>query len=544
MAVFRLWVTNLWCLAYLQLQHTRSADVADVLLEIDSADPPPKEWQPEISVPVTYSEVLQPLVNVSIGGQWLQLVYDSSSAYAVVFMKEYDACLPKNLSSCFSYKEAEKKGHLHVCADNNDPKESCDLHQKDKFLCNKYLPNVSNATCHSDALVIDGLEYYQRGVEALDEVMLEVEVTKEVASIFSWQYVPVRLLQNFTPNHKGSTVSLELFRGADGILGASGPTLSCRNTTFWNLLVQKFNVTSFFLDFHPPAASIFNASLPSRIVFNEVDPTVPELLWSQPKQTGDVINDAMYEMLMYKPKVCGVDLLYNASSNWLTLLDTSGPCLAFPPFLFDRVMTHIPVECPFKRGEKSQGRLCSPQGPSEGRVKLPSLSFQLEDSREPMPRSIDLALERLVFRNSSGHALLCVARLDTNDESTPVNMMYSHIAFGSMVASALNIVVDMQNSTMGLSSKGDPKSESSEAGCAKPPTCIGMESFFPPLNICEDPPCHNYLFMTVDQETKTCRWRAPIPMFFGVLLAALVILDLASHRLYKQAIQRARDYNQ
>ena len=27
----------------------------------------------------------------------------------------------------------------------------------------RYLANVSNATCHSDALVIDGLEYYQRG---------------------------------------------------------------------------------------------------------------------------------------------------------------------------------------------------------------------------------------------------------------------------------------------------------------------------------------------------------------------------------------------
>ena len=46
----------------------------------------------------------------------------------------YDACMPKSLSPCYSYKEshkatqiyrpqeAEKRGSLHVCADNNDPK--------------------------------------------------------------------------------------------------------------------------------------------------------------------------------------------------------------------------------------------------------------------------------------------------------------------------------------------------------------------------------------------------------------------------------------
>jgi len=355
------------------------------------------------------------------------------------------------------------------------------------------------------------------------------------------------LLQNFTPNYKGSNVSLDLFKGADGILGGSGPTLSCRNTTLWNMLLQKLNVTSFFLDFHPPSASIFNDSQPSRIVFNEVDPsTEKQMLWSQPKQIGDVINDAMHELLIYKPKVCGVDLLYNASSNWLTILDTSGPCLSLPPFLFDRLRTHIPMECPFNVREMSRGRLCSPAKVDGQRVKLPSLSFQLEDSREPMPGSVELALERLVFRNSSGHELLCVARQDTNEDTTPANMMYSyaHIAFGSMVASALNIAVDLQNGTMGFSAKGDPKGESSEAGCARAPTCVGMQSFFPPMNVCEDPPCHNYLFMTVDQETKTCRWRSPMPMFFGLLLATLVLCDLLSHRLYKQAIERARDYNQ
>ena len=35
----------------------------------------------------------------------------------------------------------------------------------------------------------------------------------------------------------------------------------------------------------------------------QVDPAAREhLLWSQPKQTGDMINDAMHELLIYRPK--------------------------------------------------------------------------------------------------------------------------------------------------------------------------------------------------------------------------------------------------
>ena len=33
-----------------------------------------------------------------------------------------------------------------------------------------------------------------------------------------------------------------------------------------------------------------------------MDPKAAKMLWSQPKQTGDLINDAMHEMLIYKPK--------------------------------------------------------------------------------------------------------------------------------------------------------------------------------------------------------------------------------------------------
>jgi len=45
-----------------------------------------------------------------------------------------------------------------------------------------------------------------------------------------------------------------------------------------------------------------------------------DLLWSQPKQTGDVVNDGTHEFLLYHFSVCGVDLLYDTSSNWPILV--------------------------------------------------------------------------------------------------------------------------------------------------------------------------------------------------------------------------------
>ena len=48
--------------------------------------------------------------------------------------------------------------------------------------------------------------------------------------------------------------------------------------------------------------SLFLSSQARCLDVFQVDPTAAKMLWSQPKQTGDLINDAMHEMLIYKPK--------------------------------------------------------------------------------------------------------------------------------------------------------------------------------------------------------------------------------------------------
>merc|ERR1712194_662446 len=169
-----------------------------------------------------------------------------------------------------------------------------------------------------------------------------------------------------------------------GILGASGPTLSCRNTTLWNELRKDVFTLTISLDFaQPPNATWQNtAAGPSQISFNHISPLYANrMLWSQPKQTGDIFDDGMYEFLLFDLQTCGVDMLYNTSSNWLAVVDTSGPCLMLPPFLFDRLMTRLPVTCGFESGDASHGRLCAPE--RESSQKLPSLSFALDDRSIP-----------------------------------------------------------------------------------------------------------------------------------------------------------------
>jgi len=500
---------------------------------------------------VTYNAAMQPLVRVSVGEQWLDLVFDASSGDTLVFVSEDSACRPQGYRPCYSFKEAQAKKTVHICAANNA--FPCDVVGR-QYTCDKFLPDLHNATAHGDKLVIDGLSYDQKGVEALDAVELELEGSPPWT--VGWPRLPVRLLvKPLSVSEPHGEVTLRLFEGAGGLLGASGPTLSCRGENLWGKLLARWNATLFALDFQPPPQAhralafnaLANASNESRLTLGQVDPRYEkDIVWSQPKQTGDQINDAMSEFLIYHPTVCGVDLLYNTSSNWLTVLDTSGPCLLLPPFLFDRLRAHVPMTCPFAEGNQSLGRLCSPRredaGP-QGGLLLPALRFQLEDNRDlppgvPPPRVLELPLERLVFQNASGHEFLCISRDD--DARAGADMLFAHVSFGSLAASAMYTAVDLQTNRMGLASKGNASTESTDRFCSAPVTCKSpMQTYYPPLNVCEDPVCSKYLFMTLDGETKTCIWYRSVPALFGVLLAALVMLDFLGHRLYAQATEKA-----
>jgi len=389
-------------------------------------------------------------------------------------------------------------------------------------------------------LIIDGIEYDQKAVEARDQVSMTLQ-GQAGNSTLDWPDMPIRLvLTAMRVPVPPPWLSLPLFLEVGGILGASGPTLSCRTKTVWSSLLERAGAKRFAFDLDPPPNATIQGSGGSRIVLSDFESKYEaDLIWSQPKQTGDLTNDGMHEFLMYHLSACGVDLLYNTSSAWLTVIDTSGPCLTLPGFLFDRLRSHVPMDCPFPQGGKAWGRFCSPR--RGGAETLPALSFQLEDVSDTPAPKLHLPLERLVYRNGSGHELLCLARDDGDSRRAPADMMYWHIAFGSLAMSSFYAVVDLERHTIGLAPKGNVPKESSDATCASPPTCRGMQEFYPPLNLCEDPDCSQYMFMSLDEGTKVCRWMSTVPAGFGVILVGLAILDLLSHRLYKQTVERASE---
>lgn len=535
---------------------------------------------------------LQPLADVTVGGQRLQLVFDLSSPNLVVFVAEAGACVPAGWQPCYSWQAADAQQTLKVCSENQDD-ETCGIYgaeeevngpQQKMYECaSSFLacgdgaeqvgPPVAGrlpsclSSSHAETLVIDGLKYNSSSVEALEKVSVtllggEASPHRLIQNELSWEVVPTALVvAPFRAERAPGSAepSLELFARVGGILGASGPSLSCRNETLWNTLLSQLNVTHFSLNFRPPPQSRFAESegTEGSVDFNYIDPAFKDaIIWSQPKQTGDLFNNGMHEFLLYHPEVCGVDLLYNASSNWLVVLDTSGPCLTLPRFLFDHLATWIPITCPFDINDpnsNSEGRLCSPdrsrgdgrEGTGSALPTLPALSFALEDLQDPLPPRITIPLERLVFREN-GTEYLCVARADpgAGESVYAADMMSSFISFGSLAVAATYATIDLESYRVGFAGRGSPE-ESSNAYCAANVTCASpMQTYFPPKNLCEDPHCQEYMFMTLDPNTKACVWAGAVPFGFCALLITLALLDLASHRLYKQAIDRASEYCQ
>lgn len=532
---------------------------------------------------ISYNRAMQPLVEVIIGGQPLDLVFDASSGNTFVFVKEQGAC--DSAARCYSYNVAARAGTgaVRICMENQDT--TCENGRGNGYLCRTEMrpsPRLEDEVAHADSLVIDGLQYNLKGIEAKDVVEVKLyRITSDghkrtyQIGLVPWQQLrepspdalPIRLLMSkfevprFNVPGASWTSPLRLFEGTSGLLGASGVSLSCRRTSIWQALVESRQVTAFGLDLHPPESARFAYAAAggrgglSRVILNPA--LHNSTVWSEPKQTNDFRFEGMNQFMLYHPTVCGADLLYGRSSNWLAIIDTSGPCLSLPPFFFDSLMTHIPVRCPFAIGERSLGRLCVPDrtrarastfqtsdGPVTVNVSLPTLWFQLRDERgKSHVPSIPLPLERLVFDAEGGLGeLLCIARSDFDSPETSLDMMYSHIGFGSLAVSAVYTEVDLINNRTGLRARSNAGAESTDSFCAEKLVCISpMQKYNEATNRCLDPDCTKYMFMYLDHETKMCVWSVMAPLNLGIAIAALVALDFFSHRLYKQATDRARE---
>jgi len=489
------------------------------------------------SLPITFNKDMLPLVRAEVAGQSVMLVFDTSTPSLAVFVRESGACVPAGDTPCYSQTVAFNQKTLKLCKDNE---RRC-LGGADMFQCKAFMPesDVQGQKIFTlfEHLSANGLSFNESFLEGLDHVTL---------SGVALQDAPVRLIYRFEATDE-KAAGAGLYGHVSGFLGAAGRELSCRKTTVWGGLLARIQTKVVSLDFALPGRSWLDTTQ-SKVVFDSTpgqSSVFPDLIWSEPKQLGDYLDAGRHEFLMYHIKVCNVDMLYNTSSNWLAVLLTGSPCLVLPPFLFDRLMTRIPVTCPFKSGERANGRLCRPNRSSGAKVTLPALSFRMNDtqglgSRSDLDSHNYLPLERLVFEEKN-EELLCIARAD-DEKFHLADMPSAYIGLGALAVRALQVAIDLPGRRIGLANKGDVFAESTNLYCTPSINCSSaMQVYYPPSNVCLDPDCSKYMFMTLDNYTKTCIWNPSLRYILVIILVTLGVLDILGHKLYKSAMYKARD---
>jgi len=479
---------------------------------------------------VSFNSDNLPVVRAEVAGQPVMLVFDTATPNLAVFVSETGACLPEE-TSCYSQTKAMGKKSMRLCRDNE---RFWRCSGSEPFTCQDSMPLSDARRLLVDRKQANGIRFNESFLEGVDQVKLSS------LGAVSMDGAPIRLVYHFLAANPGAT-GTGLYKHAGGLFGAAGKELSCRMTTIWSELLALFQTQVVSLDFTAPSASgtsrvVFDSTVAQSSVF-------PNLLWSEPKQLGDYLDAGRHEFLMYHLQVCNIDLLYNTSSNWLAVLTTGSPCLVLPPFLFDRLMTRIPVTCPFKLGERADGRLCAPNRSSGSKITLPALSWRMNDthgSKHDVKPHIHLPLERLVI-NQGGAEQLCISRAD-DEQFNLADMVTSYIGLGSLVVSALNVAIDLPGRRIGLANKAFAAVESTDSHCTPNVECSSsMQVYYPPSNVCLDPDCSKYMFMTLDDDAKVCIWNPSLRYVLVVILVTLAVLDVLGYKLYKSAMYKARD---
>ncbi|CEM35009.1 unnamed protein product [Vitrella brassicaformis CCMP3155] len=434
----------------------------------------------------------------------------------------------------------------------------------------------------------DGVEYEEHRQEGTGSVSIDLPSaapgSPSAVLHFAKEKAALKLINNRTQHQEWP-----LFMGAgDGLWGLSGRSLSCRNESVFSDLLASVNATSFAFDVsitiptapadtrkdshtrdHPihsrrrlnkrkkGAAALGGGGHKNELHIGGWTKKYGPIAWSERKQTGGFMQDALPQFVLYHPSVCGADLLYNDSSNWVAAVDTGAECLGLPSFIWERLMAWLPVDCPdgkppaqpAKKGERpppqypvwryrdTHPTLCSPRKDAR---PLPVFQFRLSEDEEG-PR-LNIPLESLVRWNaSSKREELCVSgEAPAYIIGRPLEYTTSpYMTFGTYVLNNLYYVVNDANNTIGFAQK-NLKAAGSDAFCAMEASCLGSQTYYRPRNVCLDPTCSKWYFKTLDAHTKECRYFSSLPAMAVTILVLLACTDLWGHHLYKLALQKAR----
>jgi hypothetical protein len=307
---------------------------------------------------------------------------------------------------------------------------------------------------------------------------------------------------------------------SDGDLGL-GYTFNSIGTSFQALLrsniinTNENNSTEIFgLDFNAlPETSTMQLGYVKDIYVNS-------FVWQQqPTQYPQY-----HEFIINNLELCGQNVISKWSNNWNTIVDTGYVCMSLPGEVYDNVLAYI----------NTTGFISTSSD-------LPAFSFNMHGSDviHTVPLS-SLLLDVDDFENESGAPFitinnvekrLCILRGSNIYNSVSGQYNYPFIVLGTLALRSLYFAADFSTYSVGLAPKYNSttiQTVSSTSTCQARLLCIGQQEYDEYSNSCKSPPCSDYFYVYIDEDTQTCRYKSSAVTYGLLFVMFVVVLEIVS----------------
>lgn len=238
-----------------------------------------------------------------------------------------------------------------------------------------------------------------------------------------------------------------------------------------------------------------------------------------------------HSFFIYNLEFCGQQLFSNYSQTWPVLVDTGSVCLTLPEEAYNTLSNWLNINSVLNSVYELPVLSFSVDGDNENIIYIPLSTLVVDEGIINSPGLSPLVVPNITISGLGGMNLCVIqgkAIESGNSYSTPVPM----IVFGTMVLQSVYFAAEFTSKSVGIAGKfsaSNLNNMSSITTCMKPTQCIGEQLFSPETNSCSSPPCSNFYFMKIDDDTQTCQYKST-PLGFGLFFILMItILEFISY---------------
>lgn len=267
------------------------------------------------------------------------------------------------------------------------------------------------------------------------------------------------------------------------VLGIGPRRMSCRDQTFVTSIGSKYITLS-----------------PDRISFGnelKIEPAWSDVFHTSPSNSSSLLGK--YAFNIFKPTVCGVDILEDVSAQWTVVMDSTVECLVLPQFFYERIKAWKPF--------------------SDG-----VLYFTVDQDGAQGYVGLDLKDVCVQSRMDSADSVLTSKR--------PIVLGYR-----ALQAMETLVLETSEPFRVGLIGGMKPYLDCT----AQVPQCVGQQIYNRGTNTCAYPDCSAFLFSRLNPESGSCEFMSSLPYVIYITITALVLGEIAVFFLRRKAIQVAQE---